>query len=54
MLVKKEKYYLKKINRQGKYRTSYDTQKMKKTTYLLFGVIPIFVNYEVVGGEYER
>lgn len=53
MIVKKEKYYLKKINIIDK-RSCYDTQKTKKTTYLLFGFIPVFISYKVVGGNFEK
>lgn len=54
MIVKKEKYYIKKINIIDKKYGCYDTQNRKKTTYLLFGIIPIFISDEVIGGEYEK
>lgn len=52
MIVKKEKYYRKKINIINKDRC-YDIQERKRTTYLLLGIIPIFINDEVIGGKYE-
>lgn len=52
MIIRKEKYYLKKINKIGK--TIYDVQERKRTTYLLFGIIPIFINDEVISGKYEK
>ena len=52
MIIRKEKYYIKKINKIGK--TIYDVQERKRTTYLLLGIIPIFINDEVIGGKYEN
>lgn len=53
MVVRKEKYYIKKINVIDKHKC-YDTQKRRRITYLLFGIIPIFINDEVISGEYEK
>lgn len=52
MIVRKEKYYSKKINIIDRNRY-YDIQERKRTTYLLLGIIPIFINDEVIGGKYE-
>lgn len=52
MIIIKEKYYLKKINKIGK--AIYDVQERKRTTYLLLGIIPIFINDKVIGGKYEK
>lgn len=53
MIVRKEKYYIKKVNIIDRHK-NYDTQKIRRTIYLFLGLIPIFINYEVVGGEYEK
>lgn len=53
MIVRKEKYYIKKINIIDKYKC-YDEQKRKRTTYLFLGFMPIFINDEVISGDYEK
>ncbi len=56
MVRKTEKYYIKKIKTyKSKYRkfNSYGEQKVKRTTYWLFLVIPIFIKEEVLKGEFE-
>lgn len=52
MIIRKEKYYIKKINIISRNKI-YDTQERKRTTYLLLGIIPIFINDEVISGKYE-
>lgn len=52
MMVRTEKYYIKKINRLNDF--NYSTQKRKRTTYLLLGIIPIFISDELIEGSYER
>lgn len=52
MIIKKEKYYLKIINRRGRY--IYDTQRVKRTSYLLLGILPLYIKHEVISGSYER
>lgn len=48
MIVKREKYYVKRIN-----GNPYDGQRRKKTSFWLFGVIPLYVKDEVLSGDYE-
>ena len=52
MIVRREKYYIKKINKLNDF--NYNTQKRKRITYLLLGIIPIFINDELIEGSYER
>lgn len=52
MIVKKERYYIKKINRKS-YFQSFDTQKIKQTSFWLLGIIPLYIKNEVIEGQYE-
>lgn len=52
MIVRREKYYIKKINKLNDF--NYDTQKRKRTIYLLLGIMPVFINDELIEGSYER
>ena len=55
MIRKTEKYYTKRIRKyKGVNRTydEYGTQYIKKTTYWLLFIIPIFIKNEVVKGDY--
>lgn len=49
MIVKREKYYVKRIN-----GSLYDRQRRKKTSFWLFGIIPLYIKTEVLSGDYER
>ncbi len=51
MIVKREKYYVKRINRIGAYSES---QNRKRTSFWLFGIIPLYIKDEVLSGAYER
>lgn len=53
MIIRKEKYYIKKINVIDRNRC-YDTQERKRVAYLFLGIIPIFINDKVVSGKYEE
>ena len=56
MIRKTEKHYTKRIRKyKGVNRTydEYGTQYIKKTTYWLLFIIPIFIKNEVVKGDYE-
>lgn len=53
MIVRKEKYYRKKINIINK-NTCYDIQDRKRITYSLFGIIPIFIDDKAIGGQLEN
>jgi len=52
MIVKREKYYTKYWN-TGNSIYDHHSQKRKRTTYWLFGIIPVFINIEVLSGDYE-
>ena len=52
MIVKREKYYIKKINKIG--NTYYGSQKIKRTSFWLLGIIPLYIKNEVVSGDYEK
>lgn len=52
MIVRKEKYYIKRVNKLNDF--NYGTQKRKRTIYLLLGIIPVFINDELIEGSYER
>ena len=49
MIVKREKYYTKSWKRAY----GYNSQKCKRTSYFLFGFIPVYIKNEVIGGDYE-
>lgn len=53
MILKKEIYYKKKINVLDKFKC-YDIQDRRRITYLLFGLIPVFIKDEYVSGRYEN
>jgi hypothetical protein len=52
MVRKTEKWFIKKVNKIGKQY--YGSQNVKRTTYWLFWIIPIFSKDEVIKGDYER
>lgn len=52
MIRKTERFFIKRINRNT--TRSYDTQHIKRTTYWLFFIFPIFIKDEVIKGDYER
>jgi hypothetical protein len=52
MIIKREKYFTKKINRIGDF--CYDTQYIKQTSFWLFGIIPLYIKNEVQKGRYEN
>lgn len=52
MLVKREKYFIKRINKINK--TFYGEQKIKRTSYWLVGIIPLYIKNEVINGDWER
>lgn len=47
MIVKREHYYIKA---KGKYPFR-KTQQRKITMYLLLGIIPVFINVEILKGD---
>lgn len=47
MVVKREKLYIKRIN------GNMQMQKRKKTSFWLFGIIPLYIKDEVLSGDYE-
>lgn len=49
MIIKREKFYIKRIN-----GIMYDMQKRKRTSFWLFGIIPLYIKEEVLSGNYER
>lgn len=51
MLVKKEKYYAKQVNKTTLFGCGY--QYRKRTSFLLFGFIPVYIKDEVIDGKYE-
>lgn len=53
LIVKKIKYYKKKVNVLDKLKC-YDVQGRRKVTYFLFWIIPIFIIDEYVNGAYEN
>lgn len=50
MIVKREKYYTKRF---GKIGTYYKKQQRKRTSFWLFGIIPLYIKDEVISGDYE-
>lgn len=56
MIRKTEKYYTKRVctNKSSiKGFNNYGSQSIKKTTYWLFWIVPIFSKREIIGGSYE-
>lgn len=52
MLVKREKYYIRRINKIG--NTYYGRQKIRRTSFWLLGTIPLYVKNEVLSGDFEN
>lgn len=52
MLVKRERYYIKRVKKDG-YITKVGKQNVKQTSFWLFGVIPLYVKNEIINGDYE-
>jgi hypothetical protein len=50
MIVKREKYYIKYIN---KTKYSVGKQQRKRTSFWLLGIIPLYIKDEVINGDYE-
>ena len=51
MIVKREKLFIKRINKISK--TIYDIQKIKRTSFLLLGIFPLYIKDEIISGNYE-
>lgn len=51
MLIKREKYYKKKINKSGTWY--YELQRRKRTSFWLFGIIPLYIKDEYISGDFE-
>lgn len=52
MFRKTERFFKKKVLTYKSLK-EYGTQNIKRTTYWLFWVIPVFTKDEVVSGDYE-
>ena len=52
MIVKREKYFIKKVNKIG--RKYFGQQKIKRTSFWLLGVIPLYIRNEIIGGDWEN
>lgn len=52
MIRKTERFFIKRINKSTSF--GFDTQYMKRTTYWLFFIIPIFTKDEFIKGDYEK
>lgn len=46
MLVKRERFYIKKVKQSG-YYTKVGEQYIKQTSFWLFGIIPLYIKNEV-------
>ena len=53
MIVRKETYYIKKINIIDR-RKCFDTQARRRVSYLIFGLIPIFISDGYVEGALKK
>lgn len=51
MIVKREKYYTKRFGKIG--NTYYKQQQRKRTSFWLFGIVPLYIKDEVISGDYE-
>jgi hypothetical protein len=54
MIVKREKYFIKYFKKYSTDTFSTGSQQCKRTSYWLFGFIPLFIKTEVIKGDYER
>ena len=52
MIVKREKCFIKKVNKIG--RKYFGKQKIKRTSFWLLGVIPLYIRNEIIGGDWEN
>lgn len=52
MIVKREKYYT-WYSTKDKGIYFLKSQRRKRTSYWLLGIIPLFIKTEVLGGDYE-
>lgn len=53
MIVKREKYFVKRW-KSGSYMSFRDkSQRCKRTSYWLVGIIPVFIKTEVIDGDYQ-
>lgn len=52
MIVKRERYYT-KYWKCGSKILDYKIQERKMTSYWLFGIIPIFINIEILSGDFK-
>ena len=55
MIIKREKYFKKwvRINNYDKLWEKKGIQYRKRTSFWLFGIIPIYIRNEVVKGDYQ-
>lgn len=55
MIRQTEKWFIRKINKvnRGSF-TDYEKQYVRRTTFWLLWIIPIFTKDEVVKGQYEN
>lgn len=53
MFVKREKYFVKRWKSASYMDFRDKSQRCKRTSYWLFGIIPVFIKTEVIGGDYQ-
>lgn len=51
MIVKRVRFHVRKFDKIG--NTYFKKQQVKTTSFWLFGIIPLFISSEVIGGDYE-
>lgn len=52
MIVKRVRYYLRRINKIGD--VSFGQQQVRVISFWLLGIIPLYINSEVVKGDCEK
>ena len=55
MIVKREKYYKKWVrkNDYDRFWEKKGRQYRKRTSFWLFGIIPIYISNEIISGDYQ-
>lgn len=53
MIIKREKYYIKHFKKDSYSKYKDGKQYLKRTSYWLFGIIPLYIKIEVQSGDYE-
>lgn len=54
MIVKREKYFIRYFKKYISDKFNTASQECKRTSYWLFGIIPVFIKTEILKGDYER